>query len=252
MKKKTILSTILILVVAMPIVLAAYGRVTAISSGSSSYSTVTKKNTITHSAAAKEVLADAVDVKDLDITSISTINGKVEGRTGMITGGKTYRKISHTYSRLAGTYPYATAEAYVKAVYRDGSASYDTDKRNINVFHLIEARSNPVDDNHDKDLAIIANERESIRLKEINMTLSGKEKLSYSNSAGNVDLSRLKHINDVNITNYPEYTEIYFEHIKNNVRVGNYMPSGAYVSEDGSKLYIASLSENKIYEYEVK
>lgn len=60
------------------------------------------------------------------------------------------------------------------------------------------------------------------------------------------------HINDIYVTEYPEYMEIYYEHIMDHIKLGDYMPSGVYIDENNNKLYIISISENTIYEYEIK
>lgn len=255
-KTRTLFLTALILCLTTTAVLAAYGQVVSISSGTSSYSPSTDKNAITHTAISKERFADANKIKRIETTSISTINGKVEGRTGAVVGNTTYDKVKHTYYRTPTTSNYATAEGYSKAEYKDGTVSYDTDKKTFRILGYTLARSDNLKENQRTDLETIFYERENLKNKEIQMLEDKKKSQVFfrSNSTinENVDLTKLIHINDIHVKEYPEYMEIYFEHIINHIKEGHYMPSGIYVDKNKNKLYIFSISENKTYEYDIK
>lgn len=253
-KNKTLLLTILTLCI-ITTVLAAYGSVLSISSGTSSYSPSTNKNSITHTAISKEQLADANKIKDIETTSISTINGKVEGRTGALTGNKTYDKVTHTYYKTPTSSKYATTEGYSKATYKDGAKGYDTDKETFGILGYTEVKNANLENNQNTDLETIFYERENLKDKEIQMLEEKNNQILFNTKSAlneNIDLKKLTHINDIYVKEYPQYMEIYYEYIINHIKQGDYMPSGIYVDKNINKLYIVSISENKIYEYNIK
>lgn len=255
-KLKTLSLTLLILTLMITTVFAfaAYGQVLTISSGNSTYSPTTNKNAITHIAISKEQLADANKIENLETTSISTINGKVEGRMGSLTGDTTYDKVQHTYYRTPTTNNYATAEGYSKAEYKDGTISYDTDRKTFRILGFTALSNDKLTENNKTDLEIIFDERENLKNKEIKFLKENNKSMLRTRSMTNknIDLEKLTHINDVYVEEYPEYMEIYYEHIINHINEGDYMPSGVYVDNDNKKLYIVAISENKIYEYDIK
>lgn len=252
-KNRIILLTILIISTMSTIVFAAYGKVITISNGYSSYSPSTNKNAITHSAISKEQLADANKIKRIKTTSISTINGKVEGRMGTVTGNTSYDKVEHTYYRTPNTNNYAVAEGYSKADYTNGTTSYDSDKKTFRIFGYTELRNSYLK-NNDTDLEIVYYEKENLKNKELQMLEEKKNNTVLFNNKSNekIDFSKLMHINDIYVKEYPEYMEIYYEHIMDHIKLGDYMPSGVYIDKNNNKLYIISISENTIYEYEIK
>lgn len=74
----------------------------------------------------------------------------------------------------------------------------------------------------------------------------------------NIDISKISsfekdegifHINAAYINDYPEYKTLYIDYMNEHVGIGDYIPSGIYIDKDLNKAYFVSISDNKIYTY---